>query len=172
MKMDVNKTPVIIDIEASGFGRGSYPIEIGIATADSSGYCYLIKPQPDWTHWDPEAESMHRITRHALQRFGRDVNFVANRINDLVQGMTVYSDAWSHDSVWLSRLFQSSNTLQNFRIEHLIKITSEAQLAVWDATKQQVIEEYGFARHRASADARIIQATWQRTLEVSKVVGI
>ena len=30
--------PIIIDIEASGFGRGSYPIEIGYHMPDGESY--------------------------------------------------------------------------------------------------------------------------------------
>ena len=170
--MDVSHIPIILDIEASGFGRGSYPIEIGIAMQDSEAHCYMIQPQQDWTHWASEAESMHQISRETLQRFGRDVNYVANQLNLHLQGLTVYSDAWSNDSAWLARLFESSNTLQDFRIEHLIAITSEAQLAIWDITKQQVIEEYRLQRHRASADARIIQMTWLRTLSTSQAAAM
>jgi hypothetical protein len=36
--------PFIIDVEASGFGAESYPIEIGIALAEGSKYCALIIP--------------------------------------------------------------------------------------------------------------------------------
>ena len=166
--MDLQHIPIILDIEASGFGQGGYPIEIGVAMPDGNAHCYLIKPQPGWSHWEQEAESMHHITRETLQRFGWHVDYVANQLNGFLQGKTVYSDAWSHDSGWLARLFECSNTLQDFRIEHLMAITSESQLAIWDTVKQQVIEEYGCQRHRASVDARIIQTTWVRTLASSQ----
>lgn len=170
--MDVKNIPIILDVEASGFGKGSYPIEIGIAMPDTNAHCYLIKPQDDWTHWEEEAEAMHHISRDTLERFGWHVDYVANQLNGYLQGKTVYSDAWSNDSVWLARLFECSNTLQDFRIEHLVSITDEAQLVLWDTTKQQVIEECGYQRHRASSDARIIQTTWLRTLASSQVVGM
>ena len=34
--------PDIIDIEASGFGPDSYPIEIGVALSSGEKYCSLI----------------------------------------------------------------------------------------------------------------------------------
>ena len=49
-------TPTIIDVEASGFGPYSYPIEIGVALDNGDKYCTLILPAPAWTHWDEEAE--------------------------------------------------------------------------------------------------------------------
>lgn len=170
--MDVQQIPIILDIEASGFGRGSYPIEIGAAMPDGESHCYLVKPQDDWTHWEQEAESLHHITRESLFRFGWDVGYVARQLNHYLQGLTVYSDAWSYDSAWLARLFDCADLLQRFRVEHLIKITSEAQLEIWEQTKQQVIEESGLQRHRASVDARIIQTTWLRTLAISQVAAM
>ena len=44
--------PLIIDVEASGFGSKSYPIEIGVALNDGQRFCTLILPAPNWTHWD------------------------------------------------------------------------------------------------------------------------
>jgi len=172
MDMDVQHIPIILDIEASGFGRGSYPIEIGVAIVDGGAHCYLVKPETDWTHWEPEAEAMHHITREILQRFGWGVNYVAAQLNKHLQGKTVYSDAWGQDSAWLARLYECSNTLQDFRVEHLVSITSEAQLAIWEITKQQVITESGLQRHRASADARIIQTTWLRSLVNCRVAAM
>ena len=55
--------PCIIDLEASGFGRGSYPIEVGLCLGDSSSHCFLVRPEEDWQHWDPEAEKVHGISR-------------------------------------------------------------------------------------------------------------
>jgi len=170
--MDVDDIPIILDIEASGFGRGSYPIEVGIAMPDTSAHCYLIKPQPDWTHWEQDAEAMHGISRETLERFGHGVDFVANQLSRFLKGKTAYSDAWSNDNSWLARLYDASNTLQDFRLEHLVTICTEAQLSIWDDIKQQVINEYECQRHRASTDARVLQTTWVRTLASSQVVGL
>lgn len=40
--------PTILDIEASGFGRGSYPIEVGFVAGDGTLFCGLVRPEPDW----------------------------------------------------------------------------------------------------------------------------
>lgn len=60
--------PTVLDIEASGFGRGSYPIEVGIARADGSCCAFLIQPLDEWTHWDPKAELLHGISRDRLMK--------------------------------------------------------------------------------------------------------
>jgi hypothetical protein len=37
----------VLDIEASGFGRHSYPIEIGYARDDGHAWCSLVRPAED-----------------------------------------------------------------------------------------------------------------------------
>ena len=63
--------PTVLDIEASGFGRGSYPIEVGIARADGSCCAFLIQPLDEWVHWDPKAELLHGISRERLMKEGQ-----------------------------------------------------------------------------------------------------
>ena len=84
--------PLIVDVEASGFGGTSYPIEIGVALDDGHKYCSLVHPEPDWTHWDLEAERVHRIPRDLLETYGRPVREVAQTLNELLATRTVYTD--------------------------------------------------------------------------------
>ena len=35
--------PAVLDIEASGFGVGSYPIEVGFVLPDGQSYCSLLR---------------------------------------------------------------------------------------------------------------------------------
>ena len=60
--------PAILDMEASGFGRDSYPIEVGYVLPDGRTRCTLIRPAPHWVHWDPAAEQLHHIPRAAVRR--------------------------------------------------------------------------------------------------------
>lgn len=50
MKPAPEATPAVLDVEASGFGRYSYPIEVGYALPDGRVFCTLIRPEPHWTH--------------------------------------------------------------------------------------------------------------------------
>src|SRR3954469_22423607 len=93
-----------LDVEASGFGAGSYPIEVGVVLADRRSYCSLVKPEPEWAHWDAAAEDVHGISRAMLMRHGKPAKLVADQLNAFLYGLTVYSDAWSHDYSWMSRL--------------------------------------------------------------------
>lgn len=154
--------PAIIDLEASGFGRGSYPIEVGFVSADGSLFCSLIQPDPSWSHWDASAEALHGISRELLFRHGRPLDWVAQQMNQRLAGQTVYSDAWGHDYSWISRLFDCAELVPAFRLQDLRTLLSEAEAGVWDQTLRQVRQEQQLQRHRASSDARVLQLTLLR----------
>ncbi len=160
--------PTLLDIEASGFGRGSYPIEVGLARPDGSSCAFLIQPLSEWTHWDPKAELLHGISRARLHREGYPVRQVARWLNDELGELGIaYSDSWGYDNTWLSLLFHHAGMLPAFRLEALRKLLSEEQLALWHATREALVAEMGIRRHRASEDARLLQLTYQRTRELA-----
>ncbi|MER2493025.1 hypothetical protein [Catenovulum sediminis] len=159
--------PVIIDIEASGFGRGSYPIEIGLALPNQVRYCRLIKPLEHWTHWDKNAESVHHISKNLLFCKGGEVQQVALELNQLLQGKTVYSDAWGHDSSWLGLLFEEAGMVAQFKLESIVCLLSDAQQAIWHTSKLEILKRNPEPRHRASNDAALIQKTFEETLYIT-----
>jgi len=163
--------PAILDIEASALGGGSYPIEVGFVLPDYSSRCLLIKPQSDWNGWNADAERLHGIARGQLLLRGLDVGEVAVALNDYLRGMTVYSDAWGNDQTWLALLFDRAGIVQRFRLQTLRALLSERQLELWIEVKQQIVVELALGRHRASADARILQLTYLRTLEIATREG-
>ena len=69
--------PTVLDVEASGFGRDSYPIEIGFVMPNGHTHCTLIKPESHWTHWDAQAASTHHISRTLIEERGLPVHMVA-----------------------------------------------------------------------------------------------
>lgn len=147
----------VIDIEASGFGRQSYPIEVGYVRDDGQSWCSLVLPAGDWLHWDTQAERVHGISRAALQQHGRPVHEVARRLNDDLAGRTVYCDGWAHDYAWLARLFDSAGLVPRFKLESVNVLLNEARLAQLDGVRHQAFGALGIARHRASSDARALQ---------------
>ncbi len=164
------RVPVIIDVEASGFGRGSYPIEIGIALACGRTACFLIRPEEDWTHWDNGAAALHGIGRELLHARGRPVVAVARALNELLAGATAYSDAWGMDSSWVGLLYERAALPQRFRIEALAVLLDEPRRETWAARKREARAEMNLARHRASADALVIQRALMRSVASAEVV--
>ncbi|HEY5906683.1 MAG TPA: hypothetical protein VIZ31_01490 [Vicinamibacteria bacterium] len=155
--------PLIVDVEASGFGGASYPIEIGLALDDGHKYCLLVHPEPEWTHWDPEAEKVHRIARDILDSYGRPARDVAQTLNELLATRTVYTDGWVVDKPWLTTLFHAARVEMRFRVSPLELILTEPQMAVWHQEKAAIVAGMDLSRHRASHDAWIIQETYRRT---------
>lgn len=158
--------PAIIDVESSGLGTESYPIEIGVVLSSGEGYCSLVVPAPSWTHWDPAAEKIHGISRKEVLTYGKPIGEVARDLNRLLENQTVYSDGWVVDQPWITRLFYEASIPRRFFFSPLESILSEEQMAVWHEVKKEVITERKLKRHRASADAWIIQETYARTRNI------
>ena len=147
----------VIDIEASGFGRRSYPIEIGYVRDDGQAWCSLVRPAADWKHWDKQAERVHGIARPSLLQHGRPVADVARRLNDDLAGRTVYCDGWAHDYTWLGVLFEEAGLVPRFKLESVNRLLDDARLARLDGERQRAFGALGIRRHRASSDARALQ---------------
>lgn len=149
--------PAILDIEASGFGRGSYPIELGVVDPAGRSFCSLVRPEPDWLHWDPAAEALHGITRDLLDRHGRPARWIASEMNVRLAGQTVYCDGWGQDYSWLGRLFDAADLQPQFRLEDVRRLLTEEQALRWGELTASIRVRFAFARHRASNDARVLQ---------------
>jgi hypothetical protein len=161
--------PDVIDVEASGFGAGSYPIEVGLVTAEGERFCTLVRPALHWNHWDPKAASLHGIPRQSLIEFGRPVAEVARALNEKLSGRTAYSDAWGYDFTWLALLYDEAGLHASFRLAPIQCLLDEADRDAWHTTLREVEQTLSLARHRASSDALVLQRTWlflaqQRTL--------
>jgi DNA polymerase III epsilon subunit-like protein len=153
--------PAIIDLEASGFGRGSYPIEVGVAMEDGTVHAMLITPASGWDHWDESAEKIHGITRENLKENGKPVREVAIFLNELCGGQVLYSDAWSFDSSWLGRLFDEAGIVQRFRLDTITRLLSEDELDNWSNVKDETGKVLGLELHRAANDVKLLRETFK-----------
>jgi hypothetical protein len=158
--------PTIIDIEASGFGSTSYPIEIGVVKFNGERYCSLIQPDPTWKHWCENAEKMHGISRTQITDCGKPSHIICAELNIFLAGTTAYSDAWVHDSPWLTSLYFSARMNRHFYVSPIETIASEEQLLLWDNTKIALQQHLNIPRHRASGDAYLIQQTYVETMRL------
>lgn len=96
-----------LDIEATGLGQDSVPIEIGWCDETGAGKEHLIRPEADWTDWDYNAQQVHGITQGDLQIKGRPAAEVAHRLVGVLGGQKVYSDAPGFDGAWLDVLLHA-----------------------------------------------------------------
>lgn len=161
------KPPIILDIEASGFGAGSYPVEIGYADASGQGWSAQVQPHTDWLHWDMEAEKLHQQSRQSLEVHGHTAREIALHLNHVFCGKTVYTDGWYQDFVWLHSLYEAAGLNPNFKLEDLRLTLTAEQKAVWHETKQILRDNTALQHHRALADAKVLQLTWLKTAEMT-----
>jgi hypothetical protein len=153
------KLPITLDVEASGFGSGSYPIEVGIALGDGTDHSWLIRPLRHWQHWCSQAQATHGISREQLHREGLEPARVAAELNELLRHRRAYSDAWGYDSTWLSRLFYDTGQQATFRLDTVHALLSDSDRQHWQMCRHAVLASSGLRPHRAGNDAAIIQQT-------------
>jgi len=160
--------PTIIDVEASGFGAASYPIEIGIVRYDGAKWCKLLRPFASWVHWDKSAESLHGISQQMLESRGEEPYTVCMELNNFLGNTVAYSDGWVVDNPWLIKLYAAAQVEMSFTCRALEYILTEAQMDKWHEVKNRLSANVDVKRHRASSDAMIIQQTYAKTLELTK----
>lgn len=158
LKRKMVQDVAVIDIEASGFGRGSYPIEIGIALPDGTRYQSLVRPQTDWLHWDESAQEIHGIPRSYLFEEGRPIQEICRDINAMCHGVTLYSDCWVHDGQWFQALFDAARMPALARCSAIEYLLDDEQQARYPRVKSRVASRLALPLHRALNDALIIQA--------------
>lgn len=163
--------PIILDIEASGFGVGSYPVEIGYADADGTTWSAQVQPHADWLHWDKEAEKLHQQSRQSLEAYGQTVQDIAAHLNQVFAGKTVYTDGWYQDFVWLHNLYEAAGLSPKFKLEDLSLTLTPEQKTAWHETKQNIRENLALQQHRASTDAKVLQLTWLRTAQAAAALA-
>ncbi len=106
------------DVEASSLYKLSYPIEVAVCGIEMHPESMLIKPLPHWDDWSAESQAVHNISRAMLASDGQDAKLVALRINALVQGHYVFSDAPGFDANWYARLFTDVDVKPMFRLQN------------------------------------------------------
>tara|TARA_Y100000589_G_scaffold50407_5_gene42054 strand:- start:10488 stop:10943 length:456 start_codon:yes stop_codon:yes gene_type:complete len=127
---------------------------------DGALHVWLVKPLDDWVHWQPSAEQVHGIPREELLREGITPRQVADELNELLAGKTVYSDGWGVDRTWLALLFHEAHVLQGFKLDSIYGLLSESEWEHWSEQRDEVLRLTGMVPHRAGTDALVIQKTF------------
>ncbi|WP_428036348.1 hypothetical protein [Amphritea sp.] len=147
---------ICLDLEASGLGPYSYPIEVAWKGTEEVSDSFLINPDsvPEWTFWDEYAEELHNICRSELREHGISALSACLRLNDALEGRDVLSDAWEFDHFWLTRLFKAAGQKMAFRLVSLREVLSAEELIQY-----QFVCKAQLRQHRAMDDVdHILQA--------------
>jgi hypothetical protein len=167
------EAPVFYDCEASCLG--GLPIEIGWAFVDAStdeihSESHLIKPPSHWDMqavWDPDAEQLHRISLEQVVAHGHPPFEIARRMNEILAGRELFSDAPADDERWLRIIFDEAGPEPSFTIRRTSADVLTAQFAAnlgWDTVSYEAAkaeaDRISPRTHRAEADARHLAVLW------------
>jgi len=180
--MTNNKLPLFIDFEASSLNVDSYPIEVAWSVESGSIESHLINPYSvdSWTDWEPAAQEIHGLSRQRLSEEGREPKWVAKRMNEVLAGKTLLTNAYEFDLDWCETLFKAANEKMDFKfgdawtvMGRKLKLEPTLQDVMLDkpASAQAVYDElrsisklaWGRAkgeRHRAAVDVQQLQDMW------------
>lgn len=151
-----------IDLEASGLGPASWPIEVGWCFEEGKPEAHLIRPAAAWKveAWDERAEALHGISFKTLAASGQAPEEVCAILNKTLAGVSVYSDAPDWDGFWLYRLFEVAGVKQGFALNDFGAIFANARAE----DKAAAIAEAARTsphRHRACDDVLHMRAVYR-----------
>jgi hypothetical protein len=157
-----------IDLEASGLGSNSWPIEVGWAFESGAPTSMFVRPAPSWPleAWDENAQRLHGITRERLHREGRDPREVADALNEALTGSAVFSDAPDWDGFWLFRLFSAAGAKQDFALQDFGRLVRPLA-GFGEAALLAQATRLSPRNHRASGDARHLQTIYRLARETA-----
>jgi len=165
------------DIEASGLGLGTYPVEFGWASVRHDRVQVadvLVRPSDEWLArddaWTAEAEALHGLSRERLLSEGTDISGVCRILNEAWGGKEICFDTGcdSHDSRWLGQLYRATDLSPSFSLCTLssseVILSMARRRMVPDRILRELIQLAPRPKHRAAADAAI-WSWWQAAID-------
>ncbi|MHA7873160.1 MAG: hypothetical protein ACX939_12490 [Hyphococcus sp.] len=151
-----------IDLEASGLGPASWPIEVGWCFVDSGPEAMLIAPVDEWSldAWDPNAQALHGVSVDELHASGHPAVDACRRLNDALEGAQVYSDAPDWDAFWIYRLFSAAGEKQRFALQDFGALLSGRTRAEISEIVRRAADIAPHS-HRACADVLHMKAIYE-----------
>lgn len=155
-----------IDLEASGLGAKSWPVEVGWTFEEGEPVSILVRPDATWSDdsWDPQAEKLHGLERARLEREGREARDICLVLNEALADAEVYSDAPDWDGFWLYRLFSAGRVRQAFALHDYGRLMRPL-VAGRDQSLFARAARLAPRRHRAADDARHLQTLYRLAAE-------
>ncbi len=178
---------VFLDFEASSLSDRSYPVEVAWVFQGGRTESHLIRPTPEWTDWDEEAEAIHGISRETLAGEGRPHDLVAARMIEALSDHDLFASAPWWDGKWLSvllrgaglprhalRLRDTDEALRSTATEILLPVLPSARLdiAVHALVSAANAGKQAHTAHRALADAQGEYEAWCRLRQAARALAV
>lgn len=169
-RFDVGR--VYVDVESSGLGEGTFPVEIAVSDDALHVRSWIVRPAPGWVPRDwQRVEAIHGLSWEEVLD-GTSVEIVAQELADAIGDRIAVSDAVNYDGEWIYELYRSAGRLVPFRIadylEQHLEAVDAGRLSM-DSIMSRMEEAGELCRshfphtHVAADDARAL-AAYQRML--------
>jgi DNA polymerase III epsilon subunit-like protein len=161
-KLKMHTARFVIDIEASGLGPGSFPIEVAAHEVGNErrSSTWLIRPEAGWSRrsWDETAEDLHGISYDTLCVKGVPARDVCSALRAFIGEAKLFSDAHFADQTWLAKLYEAEWPPQRGMTISSIQtaVPLDQRAALNDAL--EMLDR----PHNALEDARIIAEVLER----------
>lgn len=153
----------MLDIEIAGTAPRRHPAAIGVVLATGRRYAMLIEPLADWLARESDVSGAAAGARRRRLACGRAPREAALVLNQLLAGLTVYTDGSAEVQEALGTLYAAAAVTPSYQLRPLDLILSPAQRRLWPDVERRVVAELLPRRGRGAPDARILQETWYRT---------
>jgi len=179
----LNPELLFIDFEASSLNSDSYPIEVAWSNQDGTRESHLINPYSveKWRDWSKSSQSIHGLSRSRLSQEGKPALWVAERMNEVLNGRTLLTNCFEYDLEWCEKLFKTTGKKMEFKLGDVWHVFSlhlhlepslEQVMNDQPVTPEQVkhellkISERAWQqvdghRHRAGVDVQQLQIMWR-----------
>lgn len=148
-----------IDFEASGLGRLTYPIEIGISRWHGPGHVArtwhsLIAIDPSWAAkglWNDASQAIHGIDRRELADAPSAIDAMKTANAFAPLGTLAFCDGGGHDSYWLQRMADAAGLAPTFLLGSWAHVAD----AMHEDQRERLMNhrDEGETAHRAGPDA-------------------
>lgn len=121
--MNLSDRVLTVDVEASGLGPGTFPIEIALCdVATGETQSWLIRPTEEWLdraewHWSKASADVHGIALDDLLTDGVPVEEVAAELDDFIDGAVVVSTDQVADAGWIQTLYAAARRRPRWAVE-------------------------------------------------------
>lgn len=150
-----------LDLEASGLGAHSWPIEVGWCFVGGGVQSVLIAPADSWPRdaWNAEAAALHGISMDDLTMHGQTIGRVCHQLNEALSGVEVYSDAPDWDGFWLYRLFSTGGVRQMFELKDFVDAVGQPPAADLRDAAAHISSDFPYS-HRTTPDVLHMRAIY------------
>jgi len=166
--------PIFIDVEASSFAGDSYPIEIAWNMPEVEIENHLLNPYciKEWIDWDPASQAVHGLSRSYLSDHGEAPLIVAKRMNKILSGAEVYSDAAEYDVHWIDQLFKATGMVREFHVRDFFSLLPDEITNGYYMNNSSLLSRYkekarkraGVPAHRANHDVKYLIELYMLTV--------